>query len=404
MPAEADDHTGARIAQYRKLRGLTQRGLAQRANVAYGTLTKVESGHAAPQPTLVAAVARALRVDVRRLVDVGPRGGDDAPDVDEALEPLRWALHSDVTDHPGADGRPPPRPIEEVAADVGARARELIRDGLTDKVAAAMPALLDELMAGAAAADGDGDGDDPRVWATLAHAYRCAHHVASRWGYRDLAMVALDRMGRAAERGEQPLLGALRQHERAHEYLRAGQHQRAHAIQARAEHLAAVAPATPERAALVGTGHLAACVHAARDGDAAGADDHLAAAEALAGDVGDVADAFWLGFGPTNVTLHRVSALIAQDRHGEAVSIAGDLRLPRAGHATRVGYHHMDLGRAYAALGEPDKALRSLVEARRIAPQQTRVHPTTRQTVEQLLAAKRNVSEGLARYARWVGV
>lgn len=398
MPAGADDHTGARIAQYRKLRGLTQRGLAQRANVAYGTLTKVESGHAAPQPVLVAAVARALSVDVQCLVDVSHRRDHRALDVDEVLEPLRWALDNDVADHPGDAGRPLPRPIEDVEADVDARSRELICGGLTDKVATVMPALLDELAAAAA------DGDDTRVWRALAHAYRCAHHVASRWGYRDLAMTALDRMGLAAERAEEPLLEALRQHERAHEYLRAGQHQRGHAIQARAEHMAAVAPATRERAALAGTGHLAASVHAARDGDAAGADDHLAEAEALAGEVGDVADTFWLGFGPTNVALHRVSALVAQDRHGEAVSVAGDLRLPRVGHATRLGYHHMDLGRAYAALGEPGKALRSLVEARRIAPQQTRSHPTTRETVERLLSAKRNVPEGLARYARWVGL
>lgn len=396
MPAEADDDTGARIAQYRKLRGLTQRGLAQRANVAYGTLTKVESGHAAPQPGLVAAVARALHVDVRRLVGAGHPGDDEA--FDEALEPLRWALDSDVADHPGLAGGAAPRPIEQVEADVVGRARELICDGLTDQVAAAMPALLDELAALAAA------GDDPRVWRALAHAYRCAHHVASRWGYRDLAMIALDRMGMAAARGEQPLLDALRHHERAHEYLRAGQHHRGHAIQARAEYMAAAAPATPERAALVGTGHLAASVHAARDGDAAGADAHLAEAEALAGHVGDVADTFWLGFGPTNVVLHRVSSLVAQDRHGEAVSIADGLRLPRTGHATRLGYHHMDLGKAHAALGEPDKALRSLVEARRIAPQQTRSHPTTRETIEQLLASRRNVSESLARYARWVGV
>ena len=55
-----DETVGQRIAQYRKLRGFTQRGLAMRANVAYGTLTKVETGHALASPAVIAAVARAL--------------------------------------------------------------------------------------------------------------------------------------------------------------------------------------------------------------------------------------------------------------------------------------------------------------------------------------------------------
>jgi transcriptional regulator with XRE-family HTH domain len=395
MPAGGDDGTGARIAQYRKLRGLTQRGLALRANVAYGTLTKVESGHASPQPALVAAVARALGVDIGRLTGRTTQADGPAPVVEELLEPLRLAL--DAYDFGPETVHPRPFPVVE--ADVFARTRELMADGLIANVAAAVPGLLEELAVLAAA-----DDADARVWRAMAHAYRCAHHIASRWGYRDLAMLALDRMGRAAERGGEPLLEALRDHERAHELLRAGQHHRAHVLLARAERIAERADPGAGRSALAGTGHLAASVHAARDGDERTAGDHLAEAEALAGDAGEVDSAFWLGFGPTNVALHRVSALIALERHGEAVEAARGLRLPASWHATRLGYHHMDLGRAHAALGEHDRALRSLVEARRIAPQQTRVHPTTRETVEQLLSNKRNVSEGLARYARWVGV
>jgi transcriptional regulator with XRE-family HTH domain len=67
MPSIGDERTGARIATYRKLRGLTQRGLALRANVAYSTLTKIESGHSMAQPAVVAAIARALSVNVTQL-------------------------------------------------------------------------------------------------------------------------------------------------------------------------------------------------------------------------------------------------------------------------------------------------------------------------------------------------
>lgn len=64
----------------------------------------------------------------------------------------------------------------------------------------------------------------------------------------------------------------------------------------------------------------------------------------------------------------------------------------------------MDLGRAYAVLRRHDQALQALTQARRLAPQQTRFHPTTRQTVEHLLATRRRLPEPLARYARWVGI
>ncbi len=439
MPGGVADGTGARIAQYRKLRGLTQRGLALRANVAYGTLTKVESGHASPQPTVVAAVARALAVDVAQLVG-RPRSADDEPLVDSGLlDPLRVALDAYDLD---PDEAVSPRPVGEVEADVYARARELLRDGRVGAVAAALPALLDELGAlaidpvapglgaaggpagaGAAGATGAGlvagpadididiDIDEEvgadgaaRVWRAMAHAYRCAHHVASGWGYRDLAVLALDRMGRAVEQTGDPLLEALRLHEHGHEHLRAGRHHRGHTLLGRSERIARAAPPGRGRAALFGTGYLAASVHAARDGDGTAAEDYLAAAQALADEVGEIGSTFWLGFGPTSVALYRVSVLVEQERFAEAVAHAEQISVPCGWHPTRLGHHHMDVARAYAAVGDHDRALQRLAEARRITPQQVRAHPTTRVTVESLLASRRNVSEALARYARWVGV
>ena len=395
MPAGRDDLIGERIARYRKLRGLTQRGLAMQANVAYGTLTKVESGHAVAQPVVVAAVARVLGVSIARLTGSAGEVGPEAR-LDELVAPLRVAL--DAYDlGPAEDVRP--RQAAQVEADVLVACREIFRDGLIEKVAADMPALLDELGAHVV-----GGRADDRTWRALAHAYRCVQHVASQWGFRDLAIVALDRMSWAAARGSDPLVEALREHERAHEHLRSGQHRHGHTLLSRAERLADAAPSGPGQAALAGQGHLAAAIHAARAGDPCAADDHLARADELARRVGEVPAAFWLSFGPTNVALHRVAVLIERERHREAVAVADGLDLPARWHATRLGYHHMDLARAHAALGQHDRALRALIEARRIAPQQTRVHPSARRTVEQLLAARRKVPDRLVRYARWVGV
>ena len=64
-----DVEMGARISTVRKLRQLTQHGLAARANVSYSLLTKVESGSRRATPAFVAACARALGVELSDLTD-----------------------------------------------------------------------------------------------------------------------------------------------------------------------------------------------------------------------------------------------------------------------------------------------------------------------------------------------
>jgi transcriptional regulator with XRE-family HTH domain len=391
-----DESTGARIARYRKLRGLTQHGLAMRAHVSYSTLTKVESGHALASPAVVAAVARALNLNVTQLTGQPYLDELREAGLEELVEPLRLAL--DAYDL-GPTGDVAPRPLHQLEHDVTARCHEVMVEGLVGKVAAELPGLLDEL-----AAHLDVDHIDPRVWRALANSYRAAQHVASKWGYRDLAIVALDRMAWAADSGDDALIAALRFHERAHEHLRAGQYRHGQTLLARAERTAQQAPDSTERTALVGQVHLAASIHAARSGDDTGTEDHLAAAAAAARTVGEVPQHFWLSFGPTNVGLHRVASLIERDRHDAAITAAQQLTLPINWHPTRLAHHAMDLARSYVVVGQHNEALAHLEQARQLAPQVTRYHPTTRQAVEHLLTTRRRIPHPLARYARWVGL
>ena len=69
-----EDSIGSRVASARKFRGLTQRRLADLAHVSYSLLTKVESGHVPATPAFIAAVARALRVDIVELTGQPYRG------------------------------------------------------------------------------------------------------------------------------------------------------------------------------------------------------------------------------------------------------------------------------------------------------------------------------------------
>ena len=60
---------GERVAERRKLNGLTQAQLAHRAHVSLSLVRKVEQGSAPASPAFTAAVATALRTTVAELYD-----------------------------------------------------------------------------------------------------------------------------------------------------------------------------------------------------------------------------------------------------------------------------------------------------------------------------------------------
>jgi len=395
MSQSGDEGTGVRIANCRKLRGLTQRGLAMKANVAYGTLTKVESGHSMAQPAVLAAIARALSVNVTQLTGQPYLAELRDERLEELIEPLRIALDSyDL----GPNDDAAPRPVAEIESEVFDHCKD-IRAGLLGRVATSLPGLLEELSAVVAAHDAD-----TVAWRSLAQAYRCVYDVASKWGYRDLAVVALDRMGWAGGHGGDPLVEPLRRYHRSLEYLRSGQYRHAGRLLDSAVVLAENAPPGRERSAVVGQAHLAGSINAARAGDGSQSEDHLSVAQEVADQVGEVPRIYWLGFGPTNLAVHRVAALIERSLYDDAIRTAAEVTIPSDWHATRAAHHFMDLGRAHAWLGQEDKSLAALRKARGLAPQQTRFHPTTRDTIEHLLETRRRAPESLANYARWVGM
>lgn len=346
-------------------------------------------------PAVVGAVARALHVDVTDLT--GQPYLDELRDekLEQFIEPLRVSL--DLADlDPSEDITP--RPATLIADDVAACGKD-IRAGLLGKVAAALPGLLEELAAVVA----DDDTDD-NAWQALVQAYRCLYDVVSKWGFRDLAVVALDRMGWAGDNSSDPLIEPLRRYHRSLEYLRSGQYHHATRLLDSAINLAQEAPSGRGRTAVIGQAHLAGSINTARAGDGDTSEEHLRLASQAADTVGEASRVYWLGFGPTNVAVHKIAALIERSLYDQAVTAARQVTITPTWHATRAAHHYMDLGRAYAGLGRHDKALALLRKARNTAPQQTRFHPTTRETIDHLLQVKRRVPENLATYARWVGM
>lgn len=385
---------GQRIARYRKLRHLTQRGLADTSHLSYSSITHYEQDKKQPSPTALAAIARALSVSVADLAGQPYMTELQQDHLDGLIQPIRWAL--DVYDL-GADPEILPRDISVLATDAE-RACQMIRAGEIKAVAVELPALIQETTTAAHMAPSD------EAWAVLASTYRTAYDVATKLGFHDLSALALDRMAWAAERASDPVLAAVRQYLRSLAYLRAGEYRTGRRLVAVAQSTVALADPSRVRDAIAGQIHLGGAVLAARDRDSDAADGHLGEAERYANLTGDASQLHWLSFGPFNVVAHRVSVLADQDEYAKALQVAMTVSVPTDWPASRAAHHRAEIARAQLWTGRTDEAFRSLQVARRLAPQQTRYSATVRQTVAGLVNARRSTPDTLTNYASWLGI
>ncbi|MGC0415957.1 helix-turn-helix domain-containing protein [Embleya sp. AB8] len=397
--SRSDEHTGARIATYRKLRGLTQQALARQAAVSYSLLTKVESGHKPATPALIAACARVLRASSFDLTGQ-PYLADLRRDrIGELVEPIRAAMQNwDLAlDWDGA-----PRSVEALMVDV-ARAMTRRRDAHYGPMAQDLPALIDDLVYASQVFAGD---DRRRVCSLLADVYRCVHTLAYKLGVTDLGTVALERPAWCAPQADDSCLPALRSFLRVQSTFTTGRHDVGRCLVDATQQALAQETARDSggaSAALTGALDLQAAVLAAREGNADQATARLASARDLAARSGELPH-YGLAWGPANVAVHTVSVNVDLERPHVAIAAAEGVVLPPDWPKSRAGHHWIDLSRAYLWAGLPDKAMDCLVSARSVSPQQTRYHPAARETVAALVRHKRLVAGSLIGYASWIGM
>ncbi|MEV6791230.1 helix-turn-helix domain-containing protein [Streptomyces sp. NPDC051320] len=394
MPSHFAEHTGARIAHARKVRRLTQRELSELANISYSTVTKIEQGVMPASPSVIGSVARALSVPVTELTGQPYLEELRQDQLDGLINPIREALN--VYDL-GPDPDVAPRSLEDLEADAE-NLCALVRATNIKQVAAALPSLIHEATTAAHTSGSD------RAWRVLASTYRSAYDVTTKLGYADLCTVALDRMEWAAQRGSDPVLSGLRQYMRALAYLRASDYRTGKRLISLG--MATLEQAEPGRVLDAATGqmHLGAAVLAGRDQDRDTAEAHLAEAGRLAEITGPAEKIHWLSFGPTNVRVHRVSVLAELDLYQEAVEEAAKVTLPDTWARSRAAHHYGEVARAQVWTGKTEPAFKSLQKARKLAPQQTRYHPTVRETYAALDAARRRMPDTFSNYGSWLGV
>ncbi|MBO0518125.1 transcriptional regulator, partial [Streptomyces beijiangensis] len=142
---------------------------------------------------------------------------------------------------------------------------------------------------------------------------------------------------------------------------------------------------------------------AGRDKDKDKAEHNLFEADRLAKATGPAEKVHWLSFGPLNVAVHKTSVLAELDDYQGAVDSGQKIKLPDTWPRSRSAHHHAEMARSLMWTGRAEGAFKALQEARRLAPQQTRYHPTVRETYAHLDAQKRRLPETFAGYGAWLG-
>ncbi|WP_406085050.1 helix-turn-helix domain-containing protein [Streptomyces virginiae] len=392
MRTFGDDHPGSRIRAQRRLAHLTQKQLAELIPYSYSLLNQVECGARPATEAFLAAVAKALRIAPSVLTGQ-PHVSTIQQDRREALvRPIRDALALYDLGH---DPDVTARPLDDLvtAAD---RLCATVRATKLREASRVLPDVIAELTSTAWSTP------STEAWRALASAYRSAHDIALKLGFYDLSTVALDRMDWAAERASDPCLAAVRQYKRALVHSKSGEYRTGERLIEAGLRVLEQAEESRERLAVTGQLHLGASVIAARAEDGAAVERHIAEARTLAKRTGDASGVHWLSFGPMNVAVHAMSALTQMRQYDDALTAARKIRPSTTFATSRRAHFLIYRARAEMETGNATRALASLAEARQAAPEQTRYHPSTQETIRGLVQMARRTPESLSHLAAWV--
>lgn len=396
MPKTRTVGTVSRIEANRKLRHLTQHAFAAQANVSYSLYTKVVSGHKRATPAFVAACARALGMDVGELYGQPYKDQLLEDKINHLIQPVIQTLDLYDLD---PDDEVAVRPFQDLKADV----RELgdLHDaGAFGVLAQRLPGLIEECRAFAVTTG------DPAGYNLLAQSYRAVYDVGARFGYLSMSRAAMDRVDWAAQKAgdKEAPLRAMRQYQRSLIHMKEGDYATGLRMYKAGRAMVDAVDDTPLNLAVRGQLVLGAALLSARSGMKDDAQHLIDEAGRIAGRTGELPNAYWMGWGPTNVGVHRVQVWAEVDDPGRAVAAAGDLSIPEEWPPSRIARFFVQRSGAELWAGYPDRALASLQAARTAAPQAVRYNPQAKETASTLLRSTRTISQDLATFAQWAGV
>lgn len=390
------DETGVagRLRQQRLLRGLTQNQLADRTHYSASLVKKVEQGITPPSAAFVASAARAMGIRPADLYGTDERELIEHPAFDAAgIGDLRTAVDSYDDPRPEGDSM--------TVAAVARRVAILGRDVYGKRSAAGAADLAHLLHHLYVLADVPGHAGE-QARALLHDVYRLAASVAGRQRAGDIAAIASERHVQLAPSTGDPLRVAVSAFHRSTRHLQFAEYRGGiRALERARAHL----DTSPDGRAIEAQFHLRAAVLAARSGDVGEADEYVSAARSVVREFAPPREAYLtIDASPVNVLVHWCAAPVENYDGAEAVRRAGQVQVVDRQRPERVAHHHIDMARAWLLHGDRDQVLSHLNQARRVLPEETRRHPSVRETVLSLAAADRRSTDSLAGFARWAGI
>ncbi|MGH3823608.1 MAG: helix-turn-helix domain-containing protein [Pseudonocardiaceae bacterium] len=380
---------GARVAELRKARGITQTALARRAGISVSLLSKIEIGDRTLTPGIAAVIAGALQISLGALYGEATVAEDQGV----LLEDLRTAVRRyDLPDQ---------APVPEHAqlrAEVG-QATALMEQTNLAALLRILPGLLTRTTTYAHAAA------SPQGWALLADVYSLTYWLAAKHRWTDLVEVAPIRQAWAAGQQPNPVVDAVAAGSRAGTFLNCGDFTSGLVVVDRAIVAAETALTGPEKAFATGTLHLRGMILAGRLGERTEAQRHIRAAWTAAEEFPHDVRVHRDLFGPANTETHVLQTEGCLGRPREVIRLADELSSAGTGlPPTRIYTCHIYTARAHLDLGDRDNAHTSLVQAWNIAPQRAKIHPMSREVLRVLISLQRRSNPQLIKLAKQAGL
>ncbi|MFJ9364007.1 helix-turn-helix domain-containing protein [Nocardia sp. NPDC101769] len=408
----AESTLGARVAELRRRRGLSQKELGAAIRRSESWVSQVERDVLPVERlSVLQRLADVLGVAVR---DLRPEAaepmaadrGDGHRPGSAVFEQLRLLL----TGHPALEqlfGDEADRSLELSTAaaklpELQQRvdlAWQLAHESRLVEVGSSLLELIPDLEH-AARADAT---RRPEVLTLLSRAYQVAATAFTRQEEVDAAWVAADRALSAAEESGDALSVVAGTYRMAQAFLRLQRLEQAEqaarvSVAALAAQVAAEQP-RPEVLSLYGSLQLMLAVIAATDGNRTAARTGLAAARAAADRLGEGRNDFDTEFGPTGVAVHAVAVAVELGDAGEALDTARTVDASILS-PERQARFLVDVARAHAQRRQASEALEALLNAERLTPELVHTDHRAREVVRDLLqfAGRRPADElrGLA--------
>jgi transcriptional regulator with XRE-family HTH domain len=386
---------GQRIALYRRLRGLTQEGLAMRLHRSKSWVTKVERGERQiDSVTALLQVSKALGVEVQKLTGrpYFPEPGGGSAERAEGLSGLRRVLMRHDAIHGVAyGGGDAPADLREVSAEAR-RARDLYETTASNfsAVVPFLPGLIDRAQLAARQARGQ---ERAGAYHVLADLYRLAATELRQYGDLDLGWIAADRAMLAGEQsGDDLLVGACAASMTGLIMVQGEPGEAVKLAMDAAASLRHVRASSPQALVVWGTLHLYAAQAAARADDPAECRRLLDVAADVASELGTDREDYWLFFGPTNVGIQEAGILVDLLDPTAALHRAESVDPDRLPSVNRRCYHHLHLARAQGMRHRDREAVGELLAAERIAPELVHWEPMAREMVRAMLERERRTS------------